>query len=574
MSPGARSTISAWTLNAETLLNNLELTASGEFITVSYEGSSAQKAQDILTKQVENALASLNSIQARPAIAAGQFVDAQLTEQGKTLAAAQDALLKFQLEHAVGDVDREINAMQDVVRGLQNDRDASEIEAIRAETLAKQYDAFVTEGEQALQAAVEQLTKAQTVVEGEATPAQQQAIDAITAQVAALQDEVRANRDAQRGQSAAAAALRATIAENEALASRRAADLAQLIGLSSQYSTLQTALKNEQDDYDLLRAKAAEARLKQDQIAQMGTMQIVEPAFLPGQPASSAALRLAASGRSGRLAAQPGARARARADQTHPNRAMNPLVRSKLLNLTTPPDFAYKTTISRDRIPQFVEHLGKQAVILNLGSGRTNYGPSVVNLDIGPFPNVDIVAMGEQLPVLDSSLDAVITQGVLEHVPDLAATLAEIDRVLRPGGLVYHEIPFIQGFHGSPGDFRRFTLTGIRELALGYDVLDAGVTCGPSSAMLWISSEWLALLFSFGNDVLFKAGRRGFAWLLSPIKLADAWLERNPHADLIASAFYIVARQIVAFECTQWKNFCHGFHRLHGLPEDCLGGLA
>ena len=104
-------------------------------------------------------------------------------------------------------------------------------------------------------------------------------------------------------------------------------------------------------------------------------------------------------------------------------------------------------------------------------------------------------------------LDAVITQGVLEHVPDLPATLAEIDRVLRPGGLVYREIPFIQGFHGSPGDYRRFTLTGIGELAPGYGVLDAGVACGPSSAMLWISSEWLAMLFSFGNDVLFKASR-------------------------------------------------------------------
>ena len=187
---------------------------------------------------------------------------------------------------------------------------------------------------------------------------------------------------------------------------------------------------------------------------------------------------------------------------------------------------------------------GAGAVILNLGSGRTSYGLRVVNLDIGPFSNVDVVAIGERLPVADASLDAVITQGVLEHVPDLPATLAEIDRVLRPGGLVYHEIPFIQGFHGSPTDYRRFTLTGIGELAPGYEVLDAGVACGPSSAMLWISSEWLAMLFSFGNEVLFKAGRRGFAWLLSPIKLADAWLEHHPHADLIASAFYIVARKL------------------------------
>jgi SAM-dependent methyltransferase len=145
--------------------------------------------------------------------------------------------------------------------------------------------------------------------------------------------------------------------------------------------------------------------------------------------------------------------------------------------------------------------------------------------------------------VRGASLDGVITQGVLEHVAGLAATLAEIDRVLRPGGLVYHEIPFIQGFHNSPGDYRRFTLAGIRELTAGYEVIDAGVACGPSTAMLWISSEWLAMLFSFGNDILFKAGRRGFAWLLSPIKLADAVLERHPHADLIASAFYIVARK-------------------------------
>ena len=44
---------------------------------------------------------------------------------------------------------------------------------------------------------------------------------------------------------------------------------------------------------------------------------------------------------------------------------MNPLYRARFLKLTDPPDFAYKTPISRDRIPQFVEHLGPEAVILN-----------------------------------------------------------------------------------------------------------------------------------------------------------------------------------------------------------------
>jgi len=215
----------------------------------------------------------------------------------------------------------------------------------------------------------------------------------------------------------------------------------------------------------------------------------------------------------------------------------------KLSRATTPPDFAWKSAASRRRIPLFVEHLGPDATILNLGSGRTNFGTRVVNLDIGAFHHVDVVAVGERLPVQDASLDGVITQGVLEHVPDLRTTLAEIDRVLRPGGLVYHEAPFIQGYHASPNDFRRFTAVGMRELAPGYQVLEQGVAVGPSSAMLWVASEYLALLFSLGNETLLKIGRRGFPWLLSPLKLADAWLEGHPQADLIASAFYIVARK-------------------------------
>ena len=279
-------------LSADKVLNNLEVTASGEFVTVSYEGSTAQQAMDVLTRQVENALSNLNSIQARPAIAAGQFIETQLAEQSKTLTAAQDALLKFQLEHTVGDVEREINAMQDVLRGLQNDRDVAEIEASRAEALADQYGSFVADGEKALEAATKQLADARAAAPEEATLAQQQEIDAIEAQVTALQDEVRANRGAQRAQIAAVAALRAAIAENEALSSRRATDLAQLISLSGQYNTLQDTLKNAQNDYELLRAKTAEARLKQDQISEVGAMQVVEPAFLPSASAGSVVLRL------------------------------------------------------------------------------------------------------------------------------------------------------------------------------------------------------------------------------------------------------------------------------------------
>lgn len=217
------------------------------------------------------------------------------------------------------------------------------------------------------------------------------------------------------------------------------------------------------------------------------------------------------------------------------------VVRQALSRWTSVPGFSYKTARSRQRLPRFVAGLGPRAVVLNVGSGHTDYGPQVINLDIGPFANVDVVAMGEGLPIGDASVDAVITQGVLEHVPDLITTLAEIDRVLRPGGLVYHEVPFIQGYHGSPGDFRRFTTQGIAELTRGYRILDQGVAVGPSSAIAWLLSEWIALLLSLGNRTVHRLNRRIFGWLFNPLKFMDVWLETRPEAGLTACALYITA---------------------------------
>ncbi|MFU8883546.1 MAG: bifunctional 2-polyprenyl-6-hydroxyphenol methylase/3-demethylubiquinol 3-O-methyltransferase UbiG [Rhodobacterales bacterium] len=45
------------------------------------------------------------------------------------------------------------------------------------------------------------------------------------------------------------------------------------------------------------------------------------------------------------------------------------------------------------------------------------------------------VGVGEALPYADSAYDAVVCVDVLEHVSDLTQVLAEVARVLRPGGL-------------------------------------------------------------------------------------------------------------------------------------------
>jgi SAM-dependent methyltransferase len=59
------------------------------------------------------------------------------------------------------------------------------------------------------------------------------------------------------------------------------------------------------------------------------------------------------------------------------------------------------------------------------------------------------VADATALPYADGSLDAVIVYDVLEHIPDVGRCLAEIARVLRPGGVLAGTVPM----EGQPGTF-------------------------------------------------------------------------------------------------------------------------
>ncbi|MBS4011508.1 MAG: class I SAM-dependent methyltransferase [Roseovarius sp.] len=86
----------------------------------------------------------------------------------------------------------------------------------------------------------------------------------------------------------------------------------------------------------------------------------------------------------------------------------------------------------------------------------SEYAPSVEEqARIAPVEHQDLAA----LTYLDESFDICITNEVMEHLPDLDASLSELHRVLRPSGVLISTFPFL---HDRPN-----SITKARMLATG-----------------------------------------------------------------------------------------------------------
>lgn len=181
-------------------------------------------------------------------------------------------------------------------------------------------------------------------------------------------------------------------------------------------------------------------------------------------------------------------------------------------------------------------------LVADLGCGTTEHDDLVVAVDGVAYPNVHVITDLEKLPFQNDSLSGVLSIAVLHHVADPRANVVEMRRVLRPGGRALCYIPFIQGYHASPHDYQRFTQSGVAKLFGDFELVRIGLGAGPTSGMLWVLQEWLAMVLSCGSVRLYRL-LLPLTWVLFPLKFLDAILIRHPAAHVIASGFLIEVRK-------------------------------
>ena len=109
----------------------------------------------------------------------------------------------------------------------------------------------------------------------------------------------------------------------------------------------------------------------------------------------------------------------------------------------------------------------------------------MIGFDIYGSPITQFIADAHQIPLRNESVDAVVVQAVLEHVLDPWQVAREIHRVLKPNGLVYSEVPFMQQGHEGAYDFTRFTESGHRYVFRHFTRINSGVVAGPGTQLIW-----------------------------------------------------------------------------------------
>ncbi|HKO55275.1 MAG TPA: class I SAM-dependent methyltransferase [Thermoanaerobaculia bacterium] len=138
--------------------------------------------------------------------------------------------------------------------------------------------------------------------------------------------------------------------------------------------------------------------------------------------------------------------------------------------------------------------------LLNAGCGTRDIEPwlrrqgvtRVTRYDIASDDPAVIIGPLESMPFDDGTFDAALCNAVLEHVLDAERAIRELARVVRIGGHLVIAVPFLQPYHASPGDFRRYTADGLAQLgrAAGLEVVQMLPVHSFAQTLGWIVWEY------------------------------------------------------------------------------------
>lgn len=202
----------------------------------------------------------------------------------------------------------------------------------------------------------------------------------------------------------------------------------------------------------------------------------------------------------------------------------------------------YRSKGCRDAFNDLFENITEESICLSIGGGPTRAHLKLINLNIGPFPNVDVISDAHSLPYADNSVDIIHSEAVVEHLYDPAKAASEMFRVLKPSGKCYVCTPFMQAFHGFPHHYQNYTIVGHRKLfhSAGFEVVSYGTCVGP---VFTITNLIHVFIREYFPQPINYPSRVMWVLLSSLIKPLDRVLNKKHNSHILASTTYLALKK-------------------------------
>lgn len=131
--------------------------------------------------------------------------------------------------------------------------------------------------------------------------------------------------------------------------------------------------------------------------------------------------------------------------------------------------------------------------------------PDAVSFGMRDHPEI-VMFDGTHIPFPNNSWDGILCTEVLEHTFEPDALVAEMLRVLRPGGTLLLTVPFAARVHHAPHDYQRFTRFRLRRMLSDFEaveILERGNDYSVIANKLVVLNARLLTGSNWGKRILF-----------------------------------------------------------------------